>query len=579
MTTHSETHEDSKLYDKIDRERLKTYVQELCRFDRLTGGTGAEQAAAYIVDTLKEFDIGYERYQFDNFFSDPVKGQVLVSALPNDEIKAKARSFCPSVPEGIEGELVYDEYSSIFKSGSLEEEEWLKSLAGKVVLSRNYYEDYVKKLEYAGVKALIHIWHSSENVIHEETVGPIWGTPTIENVRLLPKIPVVGITKKDGESLIKKLQEGPFDVLVKTEMTEGIKKVSLPVAFIPGETEEYILVSSHYDSWYMGATDNAVGNALCLELARVFSQENTKRLRGIKFAWWPSHSNGRYSGSAWYRDHFWKDLDENCIAHINIDSPGSQGGEKIIARSSMLEDRSWLDGTIGRFLGEAPLRTTFLPRGADQSFWGVNIPLHINLKYQPEVPTEANSPGSGGGWWWHTEEDLLDKVNFDLLYRDTKIHASLIQSLVLKKVLPLDLTGFLENAEVLLKEIDQQSDKEFDFTPIYDEIEQLLFHCKSEKLVNLLGTETANKLLKNIGGSLNRLMFSSVSKYEFDLIEPFEPFPGISKVKNIYRENTSAETFLFTQTYFVRQRIRFIEEMKRVREEFQRVLREAEESL
>jgi N-acetylated-alpha-linked acidic dipeptidase len=44
--------------------------------------------------------------------------------------------------------------------------------------------------------------------------------------------------------------------------------------------------------------------------------------RSVRIAWWPGHSTGRYAGSTWYADAFAIDLDENCVAQIDCDSPG-----------------------------------------------------------------------------------------------------------------------------------------------------------------------------------------------------------------------------------------------------------------
>ncbi len=67
-----------------------------------------------------------------------------------------------------------------------------------------------------------------------------------------------------------------------------------------------MLIAGHFDSWHLGATDNATGNVACLELARVLYAQRDRLQRGVRIAWWPGHSNGRYTGSTWYVDHHWR---------------------------------------------------------------------------------------------------------------------------------------------------------------------------------------------------------------------------------------------------------------------------------
>ncbi|MGG1572519.1 M28 family peptidase [Fictibacillus sp. NRS-1165] len=552
--------EKHTLFNLIDEKQLDRHVQTLTQWDRLSGEKEAEQAADYIAEQLKQYEIQYECHQFDGYFSDPIQGQVTVISPENFNIRAKARSYSLHCPEGIKGDVFYDIYSEKPDSGMHPGDRYT-NLKGKIVVSWNYYEDYVKKIESAGTVGLIHIWPSPEKVIHEETVGTVWGTPTIENADQLTKIPVVGITYDDGIHLIKQIQKEDIKVILKTEIQTGIKRVSLPMAAIPGNTDQYILISGHYDSWHKGATDNAGGNALLLELARIFSSMSGKLTRGIKFAWWPGHSNGRYAGSAWYCDQFWHEINENCIAHINVDFPGTKGGINVLPRSSSIEDRSLLDDIILYFTGKKPNHFAFLPRGADQSFWGTNIPLHFQLKYEPnEVDKLYQTPG--GNWWWHTEEDSYDKVDLELLARDSKIHTSLVLELCNLDVLPLNLIDFVKNSSRIIGDIDRCSDEQFDFTPVYKMLDRL-----SEKVTALskkerVKVEDYNRLLKTVGGTLNRLMFSCSSKYEFDNTFPFQPFPGLSKAKNIFSSSVSPEEFLFTITYFVRQRNRIVNEVK-----------------
>ncbi|MED4782268.1 hypothetical protein [Brevibacillus choshinensis] len=97
------------------------------------------------------------------YCSDPVHGEVQVIAPEGYTVRAKARSFSLHCPEGIRGVVVYDRHSKGESLPSLEEEAWLSQLSGKIVISWNYYEDYVQKLEQAGAKGLIHIWSTPED--------------------------------------------------------------------------------------------------------------------------------------------------------------------------------------------------------------------------------------------------------------------------------------------------------------------------------------------------------------------------------------------------------------------------------
>ncbi|QGQ46255.1 M28 family peptidase [Metabacillus sediminilitoris] len=292
--------EYAELIQLINKEQLDKHAKALTQWERLSGEKEAEIAADYILEQLNKYGVYHERCEFDSYFSDPIHGEVNVISSDIISLKAKSRSFSLHCPEGIAGEAVYDFYSEERYNSCTDAIDRYTNLQGKIVVSWNFYEDYVKKIQSAGAKGLIHIWPSHEKVIHEETVGAVWGTPTIENVDQLTKIPVVGITFHDGMQLLERMQKEEIKVVVKTVVRTGIKRVSLPIASIPGKTDQYILVSGHYDSWHKGATDNAGGNALLLELARVFSNKKGGLTRGIKLAWWPGHSNGRYAGSTWY---------------------------------------------------------------------------------------------------------------------------------------------------------------------------------------------------------------------------------------------------------------------------------------
>lgn len=175
---------------------------------------------------------------------------------------------------------------------------------------------------------------------------------------------------------------------------------------IPGESDEFVLLSAHYDSWHEGVTDNATGNALCLAMAELFHRHCHHLRRGPRIAWWPGHSNARYGGSTWYADRHRAELRERCVAQINVDSPGCRGGDVLKVNGSGAECVDFLSRPVREEAGSPPEGVGTLGLDADQSFWGMDIALHLALKELPR-PEDRNtrSPGCGGGWWWHTEAD------------------------------------------------------------------------------------------------------------------------------------------------------------------------------
>ncbi|QGQ46254.1 hypothetical protein [Metabacillus sediminilitoris] len=261
--------------------------------------------------------------------------------------------------------------------------------------------------------------------------------------------------------------------------------------------------------------------------------------------------------------HYWHEINEKCIAHINVDFPGTMGGINVIPRSSSIEDRRLLENIIAYFTGQKPNHFVYLPRGADQSFWGTNVPIHIQFKYEPNEDEKIYQT-PGGNWWWHTEEDLYDKIDLELLVRDTKLHTSLVYELTNLAIIPLNLTLFVNNSRKIIGEIDRNSDDQFDFTPIHKALDLLTEQVKTLSDTEIEHADAYNNMIKVVGGTLNRLMFSYSSKYEYDNTYPFQPYPGLAKVRNIYSGNVSSEDFLFTKTYFVRQRNRFVNEVREV---------------
>lgn len=547
------------LTDEVNKENMYRFLKEFANLNRLTGNTDTEIAADYIVNELKKEGVSYERHVFDSYFSNPVSASLDILSGDEYSVRAKPRSFGGAVPEGIEGTMVYDQDPN--KKRTLEELK--KMFNGRIVLSYNYYEDYVNDLNRCGALGLVHICRVDNNVIFEETVGSVWGTPTIDNIGTLFTIPVLGIGKEDGEKLLKRLKSEVIRVRVCTVLENIVKKCSLPICTIKGKCDEFVLISGHYDSWHEGVSDNAVGNAVCMEIAKIFKKRNHLE-KSVVIAWWPGHSNGRYSGSTWYCDNNYSILSDKCIGHINIDSMGTKFADRYIMRTSFTEGKNFTEEIINEITGQRPIAYSDLPCGADMSFWGTEIPFHISIKSINPNLKDYIAPGSGGNWWWHTEFDSIDKADLNLMEESVKIIVSIADKLINSEIYAFDYEYFIEDSKKVILEMSGCTDSHYDLSEVISQLDILKFDLI--KLNNAkLSSEVINRINKKAAGRLCRLKYSSCDKYEYNNTYSYGTYPGLRKIFGLFMENISPEENLFYRTYIQRQKNRIVEEIKDLR--------------
>jgi Zn-dependent M28 family amino/carboxypeptidase len=121
-----------------------------------------------------------------------------------------------------------------------------------------------------------------------------------------------------------------------------VKTVHNVVAYLPGQTDEYVIIGGHYDhlglgeqysmapdkvgTIHPGADDNASGAAGVLELARWFSKQ-PKQKRGILFLNFAGEELGLL-GSEWYVEHPELPL-AKAVAMVNLDMIGRVRGGKV----------------------------------------------------------------------------------------------------------------------------------------------------------------------------------------------------------------------------------------------------------
>jgi Zn-dependent M28 family amino/carboxypeptidase len=104
---------------------------------------------------------------------------------------------------------------------------------------------------------------------------------------------------------------------------------------IPGSTkaDEVVMVGAHFDSWTAGtgATDNAAGSAVMMEVMRILKVTGVPLARTVRIALWTGEEQGLLGSQAYVRDHFadrvtmqLKPEHEKLSVYFNVDNGTGQ---------------------------------------------------------------------------------------------------------------------------------------------------------------------------------------------------------------------------------------------------------------
>ena len=143
------------------------------------------------------------------------------------------------------------------------------------------------------------------------------------------KIPGVNINAKDAIALINK---GVTSAKIILKQEEYVGKSRNVVLDMPGEIDEYIVLTAHYDSTSLsqGAYDNMSGSVGLLGIAEYFTTHPHRY--GLKFVWCGSEERGLLGAKAYCADHE-EDLKKVAL-NINLDMIGCIMGKFIGCCSS-----------------------------------------------------------------------------------------------------------------------------------------------------------------------------------------------------------------------------------------------------
>ena len=497
------------------------------------------RGADAIVQRLRGAGVPVEVHEPEIYLSVPYSASVSAGGVT---YRAKPPSSALSVPGGRSGKLVrlnanpkalrsYNRDIKTLFGGSIASVEEVRALVGgNIVVMQGFGNPALTSLieEWGGI-GLIAVNPGTD--IHWGTCTTIWGSPDLQDLPRKPKIPVVAVNNPDGQKLMALAAEGGM-ATIRTDLVEGWFPQKIPVATIPGtiEPEKYVLVHGHYDSWDVGVGDNATGDATLLELARVLWNNRDGLRRSVKLAWWPGHSTGRYAGSTWFTDAFALDLDRNCVAQINCDSPGCRWATSYHDTRAFSESAHLAADAIRDIVPDAAIATMRPPQAGDYSFNNIGLPSFFMLSStMPEDVRHEKGyydvSGCGANIAWHTENDTLEIADRDVLLTDMKIYMLSALRIANAEILPFDWGATCDEFLATIAQYETASQGLADLADCRAATEKL-----KAALGKLAGADTAkrNEAVQELAHILVPINYTREPRFRHDPAYTVPPLPTLA---------------------------------------------------
>jgi hypothetical protein len=535
----------------VDGAGMMRQLAILAQWMKLSGTEEEAVSLSHIQAQLDELGFRTRILHHDAYISLPGASTVTVD---NVTVPSITHSFSRSSGEGgLTGPLVYVGAGSEADFAGLD-------FRGSIVLVDGIATPPVsRRATLAGVAGQLHI--SPHEHLHEMCISPVWGNPSSVTLGQLPSTVVCSILPSTGDALRERVRRGEEPrVVLHAEVDTGWRKTPILQADMdaPDPDAPFILFSGHHDTWYHGVMDNGSANVAMLEVARLCASKREQWRRGLRLCFWSGHSHGRYSGSTWYVDEHWDELDQRCAVHLNVDSPGGKGANILVNVGSMASLYGLAVEAISTQSGQTP-SINRMSRGADQSFNGLGLPaLFGDISEPPPTPIGAHC------WWWHTPHDLLENIDEANQVRDTRIYVHALWRLLTDRILPLD---FAAHARDLLIEIDRlwaALRERFSVTDLFVAAETTL------ELANQLADRAESmdpaqidRALMRVSRALVPIDYTSGDRFSHDPALPLSPWACLKPIHELSYAEDESDAIPFLTVDATRARNRVVHALRR----------------
>ena len=271
------------------------------------------------------------------------------------------------------------------------------------------------------------------------TMGAYWTSNGASYaVDAKPVLPELEMSSEHVNRLARLLDAGKtveLELEIKTAFNDKDTLQYNVTAEIPGTDKslknEVVMIGAHLDSWHAatGATDNAAGSAVMMEVMRILKTLDMKPRRTIRVALWSGEEQGLLGSKGYVKNHFadpdamaLKPEHKNLSAYYNLDN----GGGKI--RGIYLQGNDALRPVFEAWLEPfhdlgATTVTTRNTGGTDHlSFDAVGLPGFQFIQDEMDYDTKTH----------HTNMDTYDRIQKADLMQCAAVIASFVYNTAMR---------------------------------------------------------------------------------------------------------------------------------------------------
>jgi len=388
----------TEFLEELSVEKIFTTLSELTKNPRVAGTSSEMQAAAFLTAQLKAdgYEVAVQPFDFERYVI-PESHGLVVEGFAGPLSPAP---FQYSVDGNVDGQLVYAGYGLKKDYKKID----VKGKIALVTVDKTAFFELVLLASDAGAKAIL-LYFPDEQEIDKWTLG---------REHFNDFIPALALTYDEGTKLVEFVKNGTtINAAVKIEGARIDKAASQNLVATKHPTSEanddIILIGAHYDSVDKapGASDNASGTAVVLELARMFKTVPTNK--EIRFLFFGAEEEGLY-GSKKYVSSLTKDEIKRSSAMFNLDMVGSADAGDLALQTIDGSDNkvTKVASKANEVLNGDPIETDFGDRSDHTPFHNAGIDAALFI-YNPVEE------------WYHTPEDTIEKLSKDRLVNVAKI--------------------------------------------------------------------------------------------------------------------------------------------------------------